>query len=152
MPLRRGGARRTGFTLIELLIVVVLFVLLATIALVQLSRARLVTQEQIALSSLRLVARSCQFYYLVNGRYPNALSTLGPGVSNPPYLDATLAQDPATKQGYQFTYSQITDVSFDLNADPVPGSIGGRHFFIDHSHTVHVNPDAPATASDPVLP
>ena len=133
------------------MVVVVLFVLLATIALIQLNRARIVTQEQIALSSLRVVARACQFYYLVNGRYPNDLATLGPGVSNPPYLDATLAQDPATKQGYQFTYTQLTESSFDLRADPAPGGPGGRHFFIDQSHTVHVNPDAPATASDPVL-
>jgi len=42
--------------------------------------------------------------------------------------------------------------SFTLSADPeTPGTQPGRHFFVDSSGMIHVNPTQAATAADPPL-
>ena len=151
-----SGRRRrqhAGFTLIEILAVVAILALLASIGIIQLLRARIVTHEQLALISLRHIAKSCQFYALANGgAFPLNLTTLGPAGSSPPYLDAALAQDPATKQGYTFTYTAAGG-GFTLLADPErPGVTGVRHFYADQALIIHVNESGPASAADPVLP
>ena len=145
--------RRASFTLIELLVVVAILAMLASVGIIQLLRARIVTHEQLALTSIRLIGKSCQFYYLANGgTYPPGLTTLGPTGSSPPYLDAALGQDPATKQGYTFTYTPAGG-SFTLLADPErPGVTGVRHFYTDQTLLIHANDSAPAGTSDPVIP
>ena len=127
--------------------------MLASVGVIQLLRARIATDEQLALTSLRLIAKSCQFYYLANGgTYPLGLTTLGPAGSSPPYLDAALGQDPATKQGYVFQYTPGGG-GFTLLADPEsPGTTGVRHFYTDQTLLIHVNDSATASASDPVIP
>lgn len=134
--------------------VVALLSLLATVSLLQLQRARIVTYEQLAITSLRHIAKTCQLYYIASSGYPPNLSALGAPASNPPYLDAGFAQDPATKQGYTFTYTQgVGGSSFTLLADPQhPGVTGTRHFYVDQDDAIHVNPSGPANRGDPVLP
>lgn len=154
--MRPGGSRRgAGFTLIEILVVVAILAMLAGVAVLQLLRARIVTHEQLALNSLRLVAKSCQFFFLANARYPDTLNDLGSPTSDPPYLTSDLIGNGTTanKQGYTFTYTPGGGTAFTLLADPqTPGVTGTRHFYVDQGMVIHVDESGPADAGDPVLP
>src|SRR3989338_3464638 len=93
-----------GFTLIEVLVVVTIIALLAAVGVHQLTRARIVTNEQLALNSLRLIAKSAQFFSLAQQAYPAALTDLGSPTSTPPYIQAG-ALLTGLKQGYRFVYT-----------------------------------------------
>ena len=147
--------RLRGFTIIELLVVVAIFTLLASVGIVQLLRARITTNEQLALTSLRQIGKACQFYFLARGQFPPTLATLGPAGSTPPYLDPTLGADPATKQGYTFTYTQgVGGRSFTLLGNPQQhGTTGVRHFYMNEMLTIYAtSQNQDATTADPVLP
>ena len=154
------GPRRirigAGFTLIEILVGVSILVLLAAVGVQQLLRARVTADQQLALTSLRHVAKSCQFFFLVNQRFPTDLNDLGTQTSNPPYLTPDLIGDgtSVTKQGYLFTYTAGGGgTSFTLLTDPqTPGVTGERHFYIDQNMIIHVNQTGPAGPTDPVIP
>ena len=145
---------RAGFTLIEILVVVTIIAVLLAVGISQLSRARITTNEQLALNSVRVIGKACHFYYVVNSRYPTNLATLGPTVSVPSYIDSTLAQDPATKQGYTFTYaSGGGGATFTLLANPVThAATGVRHFFVDQEFVIHTTSlNQNASATDPAI-
>ena len=146
---------RSGFTLVELLVAVAILAMLLAVAIHQLARARVTTNEQLALNSVRVISKAGHAYFIVNGKYPPTLVTLGPTVSIPSYLDATLAKDPATKQGYIFTFTVGGGgASFRLLADPVTyEATGTRHFYVDQGFVIHATlQDKNATSSDPSVP
>jgi type II secretory pathway pseudopilin PulG len=129
---------------------------LTAVAVNQLLRARMVTNEQLAIVSTRLLARSCQFFLLARQAYPNSLVDLGIPTSNPPYIS-----DPAllsgSKLGYRFLYTPgpgQAPSTFTLSANPeVHGTTGERHFFVDESLVLHATREnRDATAADPPLP
>ncbi len=152
------GPRRVkigaGDTLIELLIVIAILAMLAAVGVVQVLRARVTADEQLTLTSLRHIAKSCAFFFLTNLRYPADLTELGTPTSTPPYLNPDLIGDgfSVTKQGYIFTYTSVDGgASFTLLADPqTQGVTGERHFYIDQSMVIHVNQTGPASSVDPV--
>ena len=145
---------RRAFTIIEILVVVSLLVLVILIGVIQFSRARITAHEEMALLNLRTVFKACQAFLTVNQQYPPNLTILGPAASTPPYLDDSLAQDPAIRQGYQFTYVRLDAHHFTLNVDPVQyGATGIRHFLTNETGTVYYTTlNQPATTSDPTIP
>ena len=143
---------RTGFTLIELLVVVSILAMLATVAMLQLARARIIAYEEIALTSLRLISRACHFFFLANQRFPDSLTDLGAAV--PPYIPSNLIGDgtTVTKQGYVFTYAPGGN-GFTLNADPqTPGKTGTRYFFVNEQLIIRMDLIGPADSNDPPIP
>ena len=72
-------------------------------------------------------------------------------------LTSKFSGNPPITDGYVFnlnivpkTSSQPT--SFTLNADPQSGATGTNHYYIDsNSFAIHVNPDEPASPTDPPL-
>ena len=152
----RARRRGRGFTLTELLVVVAILAMLATVGVIQLLRARIVTDEQLALSSLRLVAKSAQFFFLVQQVYPTTLADLGPPTSDPPYIDESLRTGSPfpVKQGYAFVYNCPNPLSFTLNVNPQQhGVTGVRHFYVDQTFVIHATEaNQDAGTSDPVIP
>ncbi|MDP3703462.1 MAG: prepilin-type N-terminal cleavage/methylation domain-containing protein [Candidatus Omnitrophota bacterium] len=143
---------RTGFTLIELLIVVSLLILLATVGSIQLLRVRIITHEEIALTTTRHIAKSCHFFFSVNNQFPATLIQLGTAI--PPYIQPDLVGNGTTveKQGYVFTYARVGN-GFTLNADPqTPNVTGIRHFFVNEQLSIHADGSDPADINDPVVP
>ena len=138
------------------MIVVTIVALLAAVSITQLLRARIIVHEQLALSSLRLIGKSCHFFYSANVRFPATLADLGPPASNPPYIDSSLTTgSPPTKQGYQFLYSTPANrQSFRLLVNPqVYGTTGTRHFYVDESLAIHgTDQNRDATTADPLAP
>jgi len=153
MRLRRSGRWWGGFTLIEILVVVSILAMLATVGVLQLTRARIITHEELALVSMRQIGRACHFFNLANLRFPTSLTELA--TATPPYIPTDLAGDGFTidKRGYRFTYANPSSTSFSLNADPLtPGVTGSRYFYVDQNLAMHVDESGPADANDPVIP
>jgi len=143
---------KKGFTLVEIMIVVAIVMILATLVVSSVLRARHNANEIAVIAACKTVVTACENFYANNlpHAYPANLSDLIAPVSNPPYIDSVLAG--GTKQGYQFTYELIDTESFKLNADPsVPGKTGTRRFFVDETGVIRANSNVQASSADPAV-
>lgn len=150
-------ARRRGFSLIELLIVVAIMLIIITIALPKLTRARMQSQEVAAIAAIRTLHTAQVQFYSTYGRYAASLAELGPPTSGTANASAAdlIGNDLSggEKSGYKFTLTG-TQGGYIINANPVAyNSSGSRTFFSDQSMVVRENygPE-PATASSKQMP
>ena len=144
--------REKGFSLIELLIVVAIILIIAAIAIPNLLRSRMAANESSAAGALRTIATSNVTYSTTyNVGFAPSLASMAPPAAPPAdstaadLLDATLAQDPATKSGYVFTYvpgvaaptTVAPNGTFSVVATPVsPASTGQSTFCVDQTNVV----------------
>jgi type IV pilus assembly protein PilA len=141
---RKGkGWRARGFSLIELLIVIAIILIIATIALPKLNRARMYAQETAAISHIRTIHTAQTQYFSQFGRYAASLAELGPPVSGS--VNASSADlipgDLASgeKGGYKFVLA-ASPLGYTINASPsVFNSTGSRTFFSDQSLVIREN-------------
>ncbi len=104
--------RRRGFSLTELLIVVAIILAIAAIAIPQLLRSRIASNEASAVGSLRTINSAMVQYYLSHPAvgYAGGLSALGaspctPSATKACLIDGGLAA--GTKSGYKFAVGGI---------------------------------------------
>ena len=135
--------RRRGFSLIELLIVVAIILIIITIALPKLSRARMYSQETAAIAAIRTLHTAQVQYNSQFGRFATSLAELGPpasgsaNASSADLIGNDLAQ--GTKSGYKFNLTG-TPGGYIINANPEAfNSSGSRTFFSDQSMTIREN-------------
>ncbi len=151
-----------GFSLIELLIVVAIILIIAALAIPNLLRARISSNEASAVSSLRTMITACYSYNSTYGQYPPTISDLGPVTAgavptstSADLLDAVLAPSSGipTKSGYFFTFTLgSTNTTYTINADPVTvNQTGVRHFFTDASGVIRFNATQTAAVADSQL-
>lgn len=132
--------RGHGFTLVEVLIVMAIITVLAAVAIPGFLRARSTTNESAAVEVLHTLVVALENYQAAQTppAYPPTLATLGGGAL--PYVDATLASDPAQRQGYTFAYQQVSTSQYVLTAAPVtPGVTGNRTFETNESGVITVD-------------
>jgi prepilin-type N-terminal cleavage/methylation domain-containing protein len=148
--------RRRGFSLIELLIVIAIILIIITIALPRLSRARMYSQETAAIGALRTIHTAQVQYYSQFGKYAASLTELGPptsGAAGPAAADLIgndLAQ--GTKSGYKFTVTG-SQGGYVINASPEAfGASGSRTFYSDQTMVIRQNyGQEPATQNSPEM-
>ncbi len=105
-----------GFTLVEIMIVVAIIALLAAIAIPNLLRARLSSNDSLAQSTLRTIATASESYGTANsGLYPTTMTSLTgatPAYVNKNYCGVSLSgytyACTQTSGGYSFTATPIT--------------------------------------------
>jgi type IV pilus assembly protein PilA len=153
--------KEKGFSLIELLIVVAIILIIAAIAIPNLLRSKMASNEAATVAALRTINTSSVAYSTTYGQYPGTLGSLGPMASgqNPSsttadLIDSVLAA--GTKSGYVITYAGATSSgvvgSYTITAAPVTQGVSGqRGFFTDQSGVIRADPAGSATASSTPL-
>lgn len=106
--------------------------------------------ETVATGALRTIATAQQTYAVSNGGSYGTFQELCAGG----YLDSRFNfEKPALKE-YVLTMDAGSDADgpyFRSNAEPTgTGAQSGRHFYIDQTAVLRVNPTAPASIADPV--
>ncbi|MDD5512487.1 MAG: prepilin-type N-terminal cleavage/methylation domain-containing protein [Candidatus Omnitrophica bacterium] len=137
-----------AYTLIEIMLVTSIILLMAAIAIPNLLRARMNSNETVAMNSLKAAADAAVMFRASNIAYPPDLGTLA--TVYPPYIDSSLGS--GSKSGYDFTFSGSTN-TFTATARPQSfRSSGIRSFFVDESGVIRfTDQDFPATSADNIV-
>ena len=136
--------KNKGFTLIELMIVVAIIAIIAAIAIPNLLRSRLQSNESSAIGNLRTIIGAEVAYHAANSTYTASFADLTG--ATPSYLDGDWGQP---KSGYNFVLGG-TAANFNANGNAVEyGVTGNRGFFTDASGVIRyaVGADADATGT-----
>jgi type IV pilus assembly protein PilA len=144
--------KRRGFSLIELLIVIAIILIIITIAVPNLTKARMHAQETAAIAAIKTIHTAQVQYYSTYGKYATTLAELGPptsGTANASAADV-IGNDLSNgkKQGYVFTLTG-SGGGYVINATPETfGNTGSKTFYSDQSMVIKVNEGPePATAT-----
>ena len=130
-----------GFTLIELMIVVAIIAIIAAIAIPNLLRSRMQSNESSAIGNLRTIVGSEVAYHAANYMYTAAFADMTG--ATPPFLDGNWGA--TTKSGYDYTLGGDAN-NFTANADAaVIGTTGNKGFYTDSSGVIRYENGGPAT-------
>ncbi len=157
--------KNKGFTLIELMIVVAIIAIIAAIAIPNLLRSRLQSNESATIGNLRTVVGSQSAFAAAQRGYASTWAELRTdpiGRGEPAYLDIDLAGLVAgyrynlTNAGSSLLASDGSTVYTDFSCDAIPddpGRTGIRGFFVDASGVIRFTTDgsAPTAATTDVL-
>jgi type IV pilus assembly protein PilA len=145
-----------GFSLIELMIVIAIILIIATIALPKLTRAKMYAHETAAIRTLQTIHTVQTQYQSQYGRFATSLTELGPPTNGQPGPQSAdlISTDLAAgeKSGYRFTVTG-TQAGYTVSAVPVAyNTTGSRTFYSDQTMQIHQNFGAdPATEKSPEL-
>ncbi len=117
--------KRKAFTLVEILIVVAIIALLAGIAIPNLLRAKVASNQTTAQATLKTISTALETYSITNGHYPSDTTSLIGAA--PPYLNKDFFA--ATSNGYNFA-ANISDYAYTVTAIPLSASQGTLSYSI----------------------
>ena len=125
--IKKEFSKAKGFTLVEVMIVVSIIVLLATLAISGLLRARITANESVAQTVLKSISNACENFASSNsGNYPINIDALTL-TSNPPYLQEDYTSNP--RAGYNYTCDTMDNSGYTCTATPVDCSRTGTQTY-----------------------
>ncbi len=134
--------KNKGFTLIELMIVVAIIAIIAAIAIPNLLRSRMQSNESSAIGNLRTIVGAEAAFHAANYQYAIDFADLTS--ATPSFLDGDWA---VPKSGYNFVLGGTVQ-NFTANANAVEyGVTGGKGFFTDASGVIRYADGADADAT-----
>lgn len=153
-----NGMAMTGLVLAYALVALRLGIV-ASIAIPNLLRARITSNERVTIESLRIINNATLTYSDQFGQFPASLRNLGRGSGNEKaadLIDASLAAGNAP--GYRLSY-EGSDSNGDgkldgyaLRAEPItPGTTGERYFFVDATGVIRTGTGGSAGATSPPI-
>jgi prepilin-type N-terminal cleavage/methylation domain-containing protein len=139
--------KNKGFTLIELMIVVAIIAIIAAIAIPNLLRSRVQSNESAAIGNLRTVLGGQNAYNSSTGTYAATFALLTG--ATPPFLDGAWG---GSKNGYGFVMGGGAGQTFSCTATATTqATTGVRSFFVDESGVLRAAPGAGATVASTPL-
>ena len=124
-----------GFSLVEVLIVAAIISLLASIAIPNIIRARIESNEAAAQATLKTISTALENYYTTNNQYPASTAVLTSSV--PPYLNENFFG--STYNGFNFSAPTLTIATYEILAEPSSSAMGTRSFTISTGGVLNVN-------------
>ncbi len=139
--------KKAGFTLIELMIVVAIIAIIAAIAIPNLLRSRIQSNESATIGNLKALTGAQVSYHAAKSTYASTFAQMTG--ATPPFLEGDWT---AVKQGYNYTLNTGTTTQWNCNADPAnQGVTGNRYFYVDESGVIRWAEGGAADTSSPPI-